>query len=121
VWTTVIFEHPISPGASVMPMALFVCTPIGMVDVDPNVFETANAGFAQAMYEEFLKDPTAVGPDWRRLFESGIVGERPETTRNGGNAAGGTGAGGTAPGETAAACRPAPLRSRVPRPSSSPT
>jgi 2-oxoglutarate dehydrogenase complex dehydrogenase (E1) component-like enzyme len=49
--------------------------------VDPNVFETANAGFAQAMYEEFLKDPSAVGPEWRRLFESGVVGER-----NGGEA-----------------------------------
>jgi 2-oxoglutarate dehydrogenase E1 component len=44
--------------------------------VDPNVFETANAGFAQAMYEEFLKDPSAVGPEWRRLFESGVIGER---------------------------------------------
>ena len=43
--------------------------------MDPNVFETANAGFAQAMYEEFLKDPSAVGPEWRRLFESGVVGE----------------------------------------------
>ena len=46
--------------------------------VDPNVFETANAGFAQAMYEEFLRDPAAVGPEWRRLFESGVVGERPD-------------------------------------------
>ena len=46
--------------------------------VDPNVFETANAGFAQVMYEEFLRDPAAVGPEWRRLFESGIVGERPD-------------------------------------------
>ena len=45
--------------------------------VDPNVFETANAGFAQAMYEEFLRDPAAVGPEWRRLFESGVIGERP--------------------------------------------
>src|SRR3954469_9509137 len=45
------------------------------VRVDPNVFETANAGFAQAMYEEFLRDPSAVGPEWRRLFESGVVGE----------------------------------------------
>src|SRR3954467_12682948 len=44
--------------------------------VDPNVFETANAGFAQAMYEEFLRDPAAVGPEWRRLFESGVVGEK---------------------------------------------
>jgi 2-oxoglutarate decarboxylase len=44
--------------------------------VDPNVFETANAGFAQAMYEEFLRDPAAVGPEWRRLFESGVVGQR---------------------------------------------
>ena len=45
--------------------------------VDHNVFETANAGFAQAMYEEFLRDPAAVGPEWRRLFESGVVGEQP--------------------------------------------
>jgi len=44
--------------------------------VDPNVFETANAGFAQAIYEEFLRDPTSVDPEWRRLFESGVVGER---------------------------------------------
>jgi 2-oxoglutarate dehydrogenase E1 component len=43
--------------------------------VDPNVFETANAGFAQALYEEFLRDPAAVDPEWRRLFESGVVGE----------------------------------------------
>jgi len=50
----------------------------GMVDVvDPNVFETANAGFAQAMYEEFLRDPAAVGAEWRRLFETGVIGERP--------------------------------------------
>ena len=44
--------------------------------MDPNVFETANAGFAQAIYEEFLRDPAAVDPEWRRLFESGVVGER---------------------------------------------
>ena len=58
--------------------------------VDPNVFETANAGFAQAMYEEFLRDPAAVGPEWRRLFESGVVGERPSPNgadgRSGGRA-----------------------------------
>ena len=44
---------------------------------DPNVFETANAGFAQALYEDYLRDPSSVAPDWRRLFESGRVGERP--------------------------------------------
>ena len=42
--------------------------------VEPNVFETANAGFAQAMYEEFLRDPSAVDPAWRRLFENGVAG-----------------------------------------------
>jgi 2-oxoglutarate dehydrogenase E1 component len=42
--------------------------------VNLNVFETANAGFAQAMYEEFLRDPNSVGDEWRRLFESGVVG-----------------------------------------------
>jgi multifunctional 2-oxoglutarate metabolism enzyme len=57
----VIFLHPFRPRD---------------VTVDPNVFETANAGFAQAMYEEFLRDPAAVGPEWRRMFESGVVGER---------------------------------------------
>ena len=31
--------------------------------MDPNVFETANAGFAQAMYEEFLKNPASVGAE----------------------------------------------------------
>jgi 2-oxoglutarate dehydrogenase E1 component len=44
---------------------------------DVNPFETANAGFAQALYEEFLRDPGAVSPEWRRVFESGMVGERP--------------------------------------------
>ena len=52
---------------------------VGVVDaVDPNVFETANAGFAQVMYEEFLRDPAAVSTEWRRLFESGVIGEAPD-------------------------------------------
>ena len=45
--------------------------------MDPNVFETANAGFAQSLYEDFLRDPASVSPEWRRLFESGVVGEQP--------------------------------------------
>ncbi len=45
--------------------------------MDVNVFETANAGFAQALYEEFLRDPSSVSPEWRRLFESGVAGEQP--------------------------------------------
>jgi len=45
--------------------------------VDPNVFETANAGFAQALYEDYLRDPQAVPEEWRALFESGRIGERP--------------------------------------------
>ncbi|MEO8293993.1 MAG: multifunctional oxoglutarate decarboxylase/oxoglutarate dehydrogenase thiamine pyrophosphate-binding subunit/dihydrolipoyllysine-residue succinyltransferase subunit [Gemmatimonadota bacterium] len=51
--------------------------------MDPNVFETANAGFAQAMYEEYLRNPTGVTPEWRRLFESGVVGENPAHNGNG--------------------------------------
>ncbi|HJR15357.1 MAG TPA: 2-oxo acid dehydrogenase subunit E2, partial [Gemmatimonadales bacterium] len=82
--------------------------------MDPNVFETANAGFAQAMYEEFLRDPAAVGPEWRRLFESGVVGE------NGSGAAGqrggvststrhgGDGSAGRAAPSTSAATTPLP-------------
>jgi len=53
---------------------------------DPNVFETANAGFAQAVYEEYLRDPGSVAPEWRQLFENGRVGEIPAS--NGDGAAG---------------------------------
>ena len=78
--------------------------------VDPNVFETANAGFAQAMYEEFLRDPTAVGPEWRRLFESGVVGEGPSPNGAGGRAEAGAG--------DAAVARPTEPSARAPvRPS----
>ncbi|HET9275965.1 MAG TPA: 2-oxo acid dehydrogenase subunit E2, partial [Gemmatimonadales bacterium] len=52
--------------------------------MDPNVFETANAGFAQALYEDWLRNPDTVSPEWRRLFESGRIGETPD----GGNGAG---------------------------------
>ncbi len=45
--------------------------------MDPNPFETANAGFAQALYQDYLDNPESVGPEWRRLFDSGIVGEVP--------------------------------------------
>ncbi len=42
--------------------------------MEPNLFETANAGFAQIMYEEYLRNPTAVSPEWRRYFENGPAG-----------------------------------------------
>lgn len=45
--------------------------------IDANVFETANAGFAQVMYEEYLRDPASVAPEWRRLFEDGVIGVMP--------------------------------------------
>ena len=54
--------------------------------MQPNVFETANAGFAQALYEDYLRDPASVSPEWRRLFESGQVGERPPVATNGASA-----------------------------------
>ncbi len=38
------------------------------------MFETANAGFAQIMYEEYLRDPAAVSEEWRRYFENGNAG-----------------------------------------------
>ena len=98
--------HPISRVRRRRRGPIFVCTSVGMVDVvDPNVFETANAGFAQAMYEEFLRDPASVGPEWRRMFEAGVVGERPEAL-NGAGASGDGGPAGTASAETAP--RPAP-------------
>jgi len=71
--------------------------------VDPNVFETANAGFAQVLYEEFLRDPAAVPAEWRRLFESGVTGMTPPpATAPAGNGAAHAGNG------AAAAAPPAP-------------
>src|SRR5512147_1510521 len=91
------------------------CSPVGMVDVvDPNVFETANAGFAQVMYEEFLRDPAAVGPEWRRLFESGIVGERPDG--NGAAAPRPAVAAALAPATPSAPPAPAPAPTSAPTP-----
>ena len=49
-----------------------------------NLFETANAGFAQIMYEEYLRDPSAVSEEWRRYFENGVGGLAPDTGRTGG-------------------------------------
>ncbi|MCZ6915907.1 MAG: multifunctional oxoglutarate decarboxylase/oxoglutarate dehydrogenase thiamine pyrophosphate-binding subunit/dihydrolipoyllysine-residue succinyltransferase subunit [Gemmatimonadetes bacterium] len=42
-----------------------------------DVFETVNSGFAQALYEDYLNDPTSVPPEWRAVFENGIKGEQP--------------------------------------------
>ena len=42
-----------------------------------NVFETVNSGFAQALYEDFLRDPSSVPPEWRAFFEDGVKGEEP--------------------------------------------
>src|SRR5882672_8693368 len=40
-------------------------------------FGTHNAAFVQAMYEEYLRDPSSVGPEWRELFENGRLAELP--------------------------------------------
>ena len=56
--------------------------------MDVNVFKTANAGFAQALYEDFLRDPASVTPDWRKLFESGVIGEPPPPSTDNGSGPG---------------------------------
>jgi 2-oxoglutarate dehydrogenase E1 component len=42
-----------------------------------NIFETVNSGFAQTLYEDYLRDPESVPPEWRQLFENGLQGEEP--------------------------------------------
>jgi len=41
------------------------------------IFGTYDAAFVQAMYEEYLRDPTSVGQEWRELFENGKLAELP--------------------------------------------
>ena len=42
-----------------------------------NIFETVNSGFAQALYEDYLRDPASVPAEWRTLFDQGLKGEAP--------------------------------------------
>jgi 2-oxoglutarate dehydrogenase E1 component len=42
-----------------------------------NIFETVNSGFAQALYEDYLRDPSSVPEQWRELFDNGLKGEEP--------------------------------------------
>ncbi len=42
-----------------------------------NIFETVNSAFAQALYEDYLRDPASVPEEWRRLFDNGMKGEEP--------------------------------------------
>jgi 2-oxoglutarate dehydrogenase E1 component len=48
-----------------------------------NIFETVNSGFAQALYEDYLRDPSSVPEEWRKLFENGIKGEEPDKPTGG--------------------------------------
>ncbi len=41
------------------------------------VFGTQNAAFVQAMYEDYLRDPSSVDPEWRELFDNGKLAELP--------------------------------------------
>src|SRR2546425_7193134 len=41
------------------------------------VFGTYDAAFVQAMYEDYLRDPASVGPEWRELFDKGGPGGVP--------------------------------------------
>jgi 2-oxoglutarate decarboxylase len=48
-----------------------------------NVFETVNSGFAQALYEDYLKDPRSVPPEWQELFDNGLMGAEPANNGRG--------------------------------------
>ncbi|MFI5279629.1 MAG: multifunctional oxoglutarate decarboxylase/oxoglutarate dehydrogenase thiamine pyrophosphate-binding subunit/dihydrolipoyllysine-residue succinyltransferase subunit [Gemmatimonadales bacterium] len=45
--------------------------------VGADVYRTMNAGFVQEMYEQYLRDPASVDPEWRALFENGGRGLEP--------------------------------------------
>src|SRR5882762_3748068 len=40
-------------------------------------FGTNSAAFIQAMYEDYLRDPSSVGQEWRELFDNGKLAELP--------------------------------------------
>src|SRR6266550_3864210 len=59
-----------------------------MAAVSEFVFGTHNAAFVQVMYEQYLRDPTSVGQEWRDLFDNGKLAELPviPVPREAGNA-----------------------------------
>src|SRR5213594_2794281 len=76
------------------------------------VFGTHNAAFVQVMYEQYLRDPSSVGPEWRELFDNGRLAELPvlhtdrsEARRDEGRV---TGDGYTATGVTTPSTTPPP-------------
>ncbi len=77
-----------------------------------NIFETVNSGFAQALYEDYLRDPQSVPPEWRELFENGLQGDAPVSAVGAGDTAGAGAAGGAA--ATAERGSPAPTAPSAP-------
>src|SRR5688500_4148435 len=39
----------------------------------PNLFDSYNAAYAQALFEQYLQNPAAVDESWRQLFASGAA------------------------------------------------
>ncbi len=78
-----------------------------------NIFETVNSAFAQALYEDYLRDPASVPEEWRRLFDNGMKGEEPTDRRIEGSPSGE--AGSSAPVDTTATpSTPAPQTTAQP-------
>src|SRR5262245_58669082 len=48
-----------------------------MSDTSADLYRTMNAGFVQAMYEQYLRDPSSVDAEWKDLFENGGRGLEP--------------------------------------------
>ena len=77
-----------------------------------DIFETVNSGFAQALYEDYLRDPSSVPAEWRALFDKGLQGEAPSGNGATGSRDDGAAARGAAqpsdqrPGATVAAVPP---------------
>ena len=46
------------------------------------MFGTHNAAFVQVMYEQYLRDPSSVGEEWRQLFDNGKLAELPVIPTN---------------------------------------
>ena len=81
------------------------------------VFGTHNAAFVQVMYEQYLRDPTSVGEEWRKLFDNGAFAELPviPTSREEVLSGGGMRDAGSVPATT-----PTPPAPRIPPPGLTP-
>ncbi len=92
---------------------------------DDTLFDSQNVAYAQAMFEEYARNPEAVSAEWRRLFDNGaelaiaeglLVPDQLQVSRAGARGAASGAPAGSTPPRTPDAVQAPPTPSQAPKP-----